>query len=181
MRARGIDYFENSRRATYIQQQYAMRNPRGFALYGKRCWGVSASDGPGPAERTVEGIRRSFYGYRSRGVPFGPDDGTIAPWSVVASLPFAPEIVLPAIRYLEVDLNMEDLVDYGFRAAFNGTFAKGTGGGPIWVSPWIFGLDEGPIVLMIENYRSGLLWNLTKKCVPLVNGLRRAGFAGAWL
>ena len=106
MRDKGIDYFENTRRATYVQQQYAIDNPLKFAGYGKDCWGITASDGPGPATIKVHGIERRFFDYVGRGVPYGPDDGTIAPWAVVASLPFAPEIVLPAIDYLvhQVDL-----------------------------------------------------------------------------
>ena len=89
VRARGLDYFENSRRATYVQRAYAIRNPHGFAGYGKDCWGFTASDGPGPATVKVDGVTRRFFDYVARGVPDGPDDGTIAPWAVVASLPFA--------------------------------------------------------------------------------------------
>ena len=100
MRAKGIDYFENSRRATYVQQQYAMDNPLKFAGYGRNCWGITASDGPGPDTIKVSGIERQFFGYLGRGVPYGPDDGTIAPWAAVSSLPFAPELVLPTIGLL---------------------------------------------------------------------------------
>ena len=84
MRAKGIDYFENSRRATYVQQQYAIDNPLKFAGYGPLCWGITASDGPGPDTIKVNGIKRQFFDYRGRGVPYGPDDGTIAPWAVVS-------------------------------------------------------------------------------------------------
>ena len=106
MRDKRIDYFENTRRATYVQQRYAIDNPLEFAGYGKDCWGITASDGPGPDTIKVNGIERRFFDYMGRGVPYGPDDGTIGPWAMVASLPFAPEIVLPAIDYLvrEVDL-----------------------------------------------------------------------------
>lgn len=79
MRARGSDYFENSRRAAYVQQQYAIDNPLDFEGYGDRCWGLTASDGPGPATRRIKGIERHFYDYLARGVPYGPDDGTLAP------------------------------------------------------------------------------------------------------
>ena len=72
MREHDSDYFENSRRATYIQREYACRNPRGCAGYTKDCWGISASDGPGPDVRTIDGHERRFYNYRARGVPFGP-------------------------------------------------------------------------------------------------------------
>ena len=101
MREHGIDYFENSRRATLVQQQYGIRNPRGYAGYGEFCWGITASDGPGEITREVDGVERRFFDYLARGVPDGPDDGTIAPWAVVASLPFAPEIVLPTIAHFD--------------------------------------------------------------------------------
>ena len=105
---RGIDYFENSRRATFVQQQYAIDNPLKFAGYGRHCWGITASDGPGPDTIKVNGIERQFFDYLGRGVPYGPDDGTIAPWAVVASLPFAPEIVLPAIDYFIHQLRLKN-------------------------------------------------------------------------
>ena len=179
MRDRGIDYFENSRRATCVHQQYAIRNLLEFAGYNELCWGLTASDGPGWTVRKVRGIERRFFDYSARGAPYGPDDGTIAPWAVVASLPFAPEIVPPTIKnFAEMDLGM--LEPYGFKATFNRTFpVEGTDRG--WVSPWHFGIDQGPIVLMIENYRTGLLWRLMQRCPYVIAGLRRAGFKNGWL
>ena len=76
--------------------------------YGEHCWGITASDGPGPDDASrSSGVERRFFGYLARGVPYGPDDGTLAPWAVVASLPFAPEIVLPALRYFSEDVDLE--------------------------------------------------------------------------
>lgn len=181
MRAHDLDYFENSRRATYVQRAYAIQNPREFAHYGKDCWGVTASDGPGPRTLRIDGIEREFYDYIARGVPHGPDDGTLAPWSVVASLPFAPEIVLPAIRYAVDMVHLEQRETYGFKASYNPTYKVEGGEWPGWVSPWNFGINQGPIVLMVENHRTGLLWELTRRCEPIVRGLRRAGFTGGWL
>ena len=179
MREHGIDYFENSRRATYVQQQYGIRNPRGFAHYGEFCWGLTASDGPGELTRVVDGVERRFFDYLDRGVPDGPDDGTIAPWAVVASLPFAPEIVLPTVADF-TRWQVGGVHRYGFKATFNPSFAvPGTPNG--WVSPWHFGISEGPIVVMIENHHSGLVWRLTRACAPIVAGLRAAGFTGGWL
>ena len=180
MRERGIDYFENSRRATLVQQQYAIRNPRRFKGYGEHCWGLTASDGPGPSRRRIDGIERRFYDYRARGIPYGPDDGTIAPWAAVASLPFAPEIVLPTIRHFR-ESYPELLGEYGFKCSFNPTFTDGAQDETGWHSKRHFGLDQGPIILMIENYRSGLLWQLMQRCPYVVTGLRRAGFTGGWL
>jgi hypothetical protein len=177
MRHKAIDYFENSRRATYIQQQYAMRNPRGFKGYGEYIWGISASDGPGPAIRRIGGKVRRFYDYKARSIPHGPDDGTLAPWAVIASLPFAPEIVLPTIKQFD-ETFPEMISEYGFKCSFNPTFSSSSKG---WISKGYYGLDQGPIVLMIENYQSGFVWQLMRHCPYFTTGLRRAGFSGGWL
>lgn len=181
VRERGIDYFENSRRATLVQREYAIRNPGGFQHYGKNCWGITASDGPGPATLSVDGVERHFYGYLARGVPFGPDDGTVSPWAVVASLPFAPEIVLPTTRYFIEEIGLKQRHIYGFEASFNATYPERTDSEFGWVSPWIFGLNQGPMVMMIENVRNEMVWNLMRRCPYVADGLRRAGFRGGWL
>ena len=180
MRSKGLDYFENSRRATYVQREYAIRNPGGFEGYGENCWGLTACNGPGPATRRVKGKTRHFFDYVARGVPEGPDDGTIAPWAVATSLPFAPEIVLPALQHFD-DLNLRVGNSYGYKTTFNATFRDKSSASGIWVSPWHLGLNHGPMVLMIENYHSEFLWRLMRKCPYLVTGLRRAGFTGGWL
>jgi hypothetical protein len=180
-RKTGVDYFENSRRATYVQRQYGIENPQGFAHYHEFGWGLTASDGPGPAVLNVDGVQRTFYDYIARGAPFGPDDGTIAPWAVVASLPFAPEIVIKTVRHAIERLKLKGHSPYGFDSSFNLTYPVATGNIPGWVSPWIFGLNQGPILLMIENFESGLIWKTINRCPYIANGLRRAGFRGAWL
>jgi hypothetical protein len=180
MRSKSIDYFENSRRAAYVQQQYAIRNPKDFSEYGEFCWGITASDGPGPARVTVNGINRNFYDYKARGVPWGPDDGTLAPWALVGSLPFAPEIVLPTLQYLN-DHFPEMTGEHGYKCSFNPTFMNQKGTKKGWISVGHYGLDQGPVVLMIENYRSGLLWRMTRKSKYFIEGLRKAGFQGSWL
>ncbi len=180
MREHGIDYFENSRRATFVQQQHGIRNPGGFAHYGELCWGITASEGPGETTCRIDGIERRFFGYLARAVPYGPDDGTIAPWAVVASLPFAPEIAVPTIADFTRWQRAGDH-PYGFKAAFNPTFPDPGGLPNGWVSPWHFGINEGPSVAMIENYKSGLVWQSMRGCRYLVAGLRAAGFTGGWL
>ena len=181
MRAHESDYFENSRRATQVQQRYAIRNPHQFAMYGEFGWGITASDGPGATKRgrRVEG--RTYYDYIARGVPTGPDDGTLAPWAVVASLPFAPEIVLPTIEhYRRLQLHRGNR--YGFQASFNASFPVDRRHPVVgWTSQYHFGINEGPTVLMIENHLSGLVWRLMRRCAPIVTGLKRAGFEGGWL
>jgi hypothetical protein len=179
MRKKSLDYFENSRRATYIQHEYCRRNPLGFKGYSDVNWGITASDGPGPATRKIKGRRQSFYGYRARGVPFGPDDGTLSPWAAVTSLPFAPEIVLPTIEQF-YKTKLDRRTPYGFVASFNPSF-RNSSPEHFWRSKFNYGLNQGPLVLMIENFRSGLIWRLMRNCRPLVKGLQRAGFSGAWL
>jgi hypothetical protein len=161
-----------------VQQRYAIANPRGFAHYSKNGWGFTASDGPGPDVRVVDGVRREFYGYRARGAPFGPDDGTISPWAVVASLPFAPGLVCETIRHATEHLAPGGKHRGGFDASYNRTFL-GKDNPQHWASPWRFGLNEGPIVLMIENYMSELMWSVFMRNPFIVAGLCRAGFRRA--
>ena len=178
MASKSINYFENSRRAIYAQQAYAMRNPKKFKGYGRFSWGITASDGPGPAVRRINGRKRRFHSYIARSFPYGPDDGTLAPWAVAASLPFAPEVVLPSLHRLNEEYP-EITNQYGFKCSYNPTFTSSNGKG--WVSKGYYGLDQGPIIMMIENYRTGLIWRLMRRCPHIVNGLRRAGFQGGWL
>ena len=177
MRGKAINYFENTRRAIYAQQAYAMSNPKKFVGYDRFTWGITATDGPGPAERRINGRRVRFFGYKARSIPFGPDDGTLAPWAVATSLPFAPEVVLPSLQRLNREYP-EMTNEYGFKCSYNPTFKSR---GKPWVSKGYFGLDQGPIVMMIENYRTGLIWRLMRRCPHIVLGLRRAGFRGGWL
>ena len=169
MREKGIDYFENSRRATYVQQSYAIENPHKFEGYGDTLPGHYGKRRTGPATLKLNGTRRKFRDYVARGVPYGPDDGTLAPWAVVTSLPFAPEIVLQAIDFCVHQAKLTAFNRYGLKAALNPTH-PGERGNPYgwWVSPWHFGLNQGPIVLMIENYRSDLLWRLMRDCPYIV-------------
>ena len=180
MRDHDSDYFENTRQATYVHQEYARRNPRQFAGYGEYSWGITASDGPGWEKRWVNGVEREFYGYHARGAPYGPDDGTLSPWVVVGSLPFAPEIVIPTIGAMaRLDLGATDR--YGFKASFNKTYTIADSPTGWWVTPYHFGIDQGPVALMIENYRTGLLWDIMRRSPYVTAGLRRAGFRGGWL
>ena len=179
-RKTGFDYFENSRRATYIQKSYGMENPFGFSHYSEFCWGLTASDGPGPAVLELDGKEKIFFDYEARGA-FGPDDGTISPWAVATSLPFAPEIVIQTLRHAIESLLLKGRTAYGFDASFNPTFPDKSNNMHGWVSPWIFGLNQGPIVLMVENFQSALIWNTIKQCPYIVKGLKRAGFRGGWL
>jgi hypothetical protein len=178
MREKNCDYFENTCRAIYVQREYALRNPHEFIGYGENCWGFTASDGPGPKMLRVDGRDRRFLGYAARGVPFGPDDGTIAPSAVLASLPFTPTSALFSIRHL-CECYPGVTRSYRMPGGFNPTLPGNDPEG--WISEDYFGLDQGMTVLMIENYRSQLIWKLMKKCPYIRKGLHNAGFRNGWL
>ena len=178
MREKGVDYFENSRQATYIQREYAMRNPHDFRDYGENSWGFSAGDGPGWQRLRIDGRDRRFFGYAARGVPYGPDDGTIAPSATLASIVFAPEMALAATRHF-CKHYPEAFSEYKLPSGFNPTYTRN--GSRCWVSEGYFGLDQGIVVLMIENYRSELIWRLLRQCPYIGTGLRNAGGRGGWL
>jgi hypothetical protein len=176
MREKNSDYFENSRRAVAVQREYAARNPHGYIGYGQNCWGVTAGDGPGN-ETLREGDRdRRFFGYTERGVPLGRDDGTIAPWGMLAALPFSPPAPLAAIRQV-LEKYPDICADWRMSSAFNLSCIDRGG----WISEGHYGLDQGIVVMMIENYRSGMIWKLMRSCPYISNGLRGAGFSGGWL
>lgn len=174
----GFDWFENSRRATIAQHLYAIHNPRGFKGYNALTWGNTASDGPGGPDRVIDGVLRKFLWYSERGCPDGTDDGTIAPTAAVSSLPFAPGIVLKTLRHW-LKTKPEIFGKHGFADAFNPTFGGETASG--WVDPETISIDQGPILLMIENYLSGFLWKTMKSDPYLRAGLKKAGFRGGWL
>jgi hypothetical protein len=187
MAAHDLDYFENSRRATYAQRAYAVANPDGWTGYGADVWGLTASDGPGDMTVAIGGKPRTIRGYSARGMASN-DDGTLAPTAMVSSLPFAPEIVMPGIRELLRRYGAQIYREYGFIDAFNPSFpatARPTTGtvvpGAGWVDVDYLGIDQGPIIGMIENHRSALIWNTLRKSAYLRRGLERAGFTGGWL
>lgn len=155
MRQRGIDYFENSRRATLAARAYCIANPRRWAGYGENVWGITACDGPN--------------GYAARGAPPAQnDDGTIAPTAAGGSMPFTPKESLAALRYLYDNYRDKIWMKYGFRDAFNLT--------QNWWGTDVIGIDEGPIVIMIENYRTGSVWKRFMQNPDIQRGLQAAGF-----
>jgi hypothetical protein len=178
MREKDSDYFENTRRASLMQREYARRNPHDFVGYDEDCWGVSACKGYGFVQLEIGGRRRSLLGYSARGAPFGPDDGTLTPTASLASLPFTPKESLRALRRF-CERYPEIFRDGRLTSGFNPTIP---GEGPAgWVYDGSLGLDQGLVVMMIENYRSGFVWRLMKKCPYVAEGLRRVGFEGGWL
>jgi hypothetical protein len=178
MREKASDYAVNTRRATLMQVEYARRNPHGYVGYGETCWGFSASRGPGYRNLEIDGRPRRFLDYAARGVPFGPDDGTIAPCEMLASIPFTPEACVASLRHI-LGIYPEVLQEGRLASGFNPTLpGPGRAG---WVSQGHLGLDQGILVLMIENYRSGMVWDTMRRCPYVVEGLSRAGFSGGWL
>ena len=190
MRAKGSDYFENSRRATYAQQAYAIANPLGWRDYGSLIFGVTACDGPGGVTAIYNGEARIFRGYAGRGMGGKAtyDDGTIAPTGAIASIAFAPEIALPALSAMKTRYGTNLYSTYGFVDAFNPSFtfsvpvpAGYVVPGAGWFDTDYLGIDQGPIIAMIENYRSDLIWRVMRGNAYIRSGLVRAGFTGGWL
>ncbi len=190
MREKGIDYFENSRRATYAQREYAKANPAEYRGYGENMWGLTACDGPLDVTLQIESRSRRFQTYSARGVALGEirDDGTIAPTAAVSAIAFTPEIAVPAMEEMHRRFGDRLYTKYGFLDSFNETLNIDT---PVqmgkvipglgWFDNDHLGIDQGPIVCMIENHRTGLVWNVMKKNPHVVRGLKRAGFSGGWL
>lgn len=190
MRSRGFDYFENSRRATYAQKTYATENPMRWKGYDSSVWGLTACDGPANIQFTYEGERRQFRAYSARGIDLQSafDDGTLAPSAAAGSLPFAPEIALPALLEMRKRHGERIYSTYGFLGSFNPSFdydvplqhgRRYPGFG--WVAGDYLGIDQGVILLMLENYRSGFIWRVMRTNPHIRRGLERAGFTGGWL
>ncbi|MBI3579216.1 MAG: Tat pathway signal protein [Ignavibacteriales bacterium] len=182
MREKGIDYFENTRRAAYVHRTYATKNPHRLLDYSDSIWGLTACDGPKDTTFVVAGRERKFRSYSARGTGAEEevDDGTIAPTGAAACIPFAPEIAIPAVKAMRNKYGENLWTKYGFVDAFNPTYIT-----PLTPQGWFdkdyLGIDQGPIALMIENYRNGFVWEVMKKNPYIVRGLKRAGFTGGWL
>ncbi len=184
MQEKGIDYFENSRRATLANRAYCIENPKHFKGYGPDQWGLTACDGPAGLDTTWNNNSIRFMTYSARGASaMGlTDDGTIAPTAAGGSVPFAPDECLAALKYMW-ESNYDDLIgEYGFKDAFNLSFTfteetKNKG----WFDHDYLGIDQGPILIQIENYENEFVWNLMKKSPYIINGLKKAGFKGGWL
>jgi len=190
MRARGIDYFENSRRATLAQRAYAIANPGGFAGYDSLSWGLTACDGPLDRTLRIGGRERTFRTYAARGACFTEviDDGTIAPTAAGGSVAFAPEVCVPALQAMAERHGGSLYGRYGFVDSFNPTLSDPVAvqhgrivAGQGWYDTDVLAIDQGPILAMIENLRSGLVWRVMRRDASIRRGLERAGFRGGWL
>lgn len=171
MTFRGSTYFENSRRATLAQVAYARNednlwkftgNPVYNKGYSDSLWGFTASDDPS--------------GYVAHGAPNGIDNGTITPTAAISSLPFAPDSVWPCIRNMWTHRNSVHegrlyplYSTYGFTDAFNPVKTP-------WFASDVLGIDQGPIVMMIENWRNDMVWARFMGNADVQRGLQLAGF-----
>jgi hypothetical protein len=147
------NYFENNRAISRIHQAYCKENAAGHKGYGEDCWGLTSSDGPD--------------GYRAH-APGRRDTGTIAPTAALSAMPYVPEASLAALRHFYYDLGKELWGPFGFRDAFNPE--RG------WVARSYLAIDQGPIVVMIENARTGLCWRLFMANPEIAPGLERMGW-----
>jgi hypothetical protein len=170
MMEKGIDYFENSRRATYVNREYSIVNPNKWIGYDSLTWGLSACDGPGSKYNYDD---KMFFDYGARGSSgldsTELDDGTITPTAAGGSIPFAPEICIPTLLNMYKKYGSKGLWGkYGFYDSFNPTLN--------WINKDYLGLDQGPIVIMIENYLNGFVWKYFMNDPIIINGLNNLGF-----
>jgi hypothetical protein len=153
-RDRYTNYFENNRRIAQINRAYCMDNPLGRGGYGPDAWGLTASDGP--------------TGYVAHEPVPRQDTGTLTPTGALASFPYTPEAALAALKHFYRAWGASLWGEYGFRDAIN--LDAG------WVSPIFMGLNQAPIVVMIENHRTGLVWNAFMANAEIGRALERIGF-----
>jgi predicted esterase len=188
MREMGLDYFENSRRATMANRAYCMSKENTQAGFHSLSWGLTACDGPADDLRNLPEQDRTqtdliFHGYSARGAAsdYINDDGTIAPTAAGGSIPFAPKESIAALKYMW-ETHYDSLInEYGFKDAFNlnATFNGHRPEG--WFATDMLGIDQGALLLMLANFKDGIIWNQFKKNPYIIRGLLRAGFAGGWL
>ena len=152
LKDRYADYWVQNYNHTLINYKYCVSNPSHFKGYGEDCWGLTASD--------------TYNGYNAH----SPDNdfGTISPTAALSSFPYTPEYSMKALKHFYYDLGDKIWGEYGFADAFNES--------KNWYAKSYLAIDEGPIVVMIENYRTGLLWNLFMSCPEIQSGLKQLGF-----
>lgn len=154
IRDKFTDYFQNNRNIALINRAYCIRNPGHYKGYGPNCWGLTASDGP--------------IGYTAHAPNAEDDDGTITPTGALASFPYTPEASMEALKHFYRDLGGELWGAFGFRDAFNESLD--------WMARIYMGLNQAPIAVMIENYRTGLVWKMFMSNPEIHPMLEKIGF-----
>ena len=157
LRDQYADYWQQNVAHVLINREHCIRNPHGFKGYGPDCWGLTASD--------------DHLGYHGHAPTL--DLGVISPTAALASFPYAPEHCMRALRHFYRHLGEQIWGEYGFVDAFSETHD--------WYASSYLAIDQGPIVGMIENFRTGLLWNLFMSCPEIQAGLRRLDFTSPHL
>jgi hypothetical protein len=152
LKDRYADYWEQNRNHTLINREHCVRNPNGFKGYGSNSWGLTASD--------------TYNGYSAHSPT--EDNGTISPTAALSAFPYTPEYSMQALKHFYFDLGDKIWSEYGFVDAFNET--------QNWYAKSHLAIDQGPIVVMMENYRSGLFWKLFMQIPDIQDGLKKLGF-----
>lgn len=153
----GNDYWLQCRNHTLINRAYCIDNPKKYKGYSETCWGLTAGD--------------SFKGYVAH-CPVDADFGVIQPTAALSSMPFTPKESMAALRYFYEELGDKIWRDYGFVDGFSLHHN--------WFARSHIAIDQGPIVVMIENYRSGLLWKLFMQNPDVQKGLSSLGFSSPY-
>ena len=159
LKDRYADYGEHNRNHTLINYKWCVENPNGFNGYGPKSWGLTAS--------------YSVKGYAGHAPGDKRDLGVISPTAALSSMPYTPKYSLAAMKYWYTEKGDKLFGKYGFYDAFSETAN--------WYPNHYLAIDQGPIVVMMENYRSGLLWKLFMSCPEIQNGLRKLGFESPYL
>ena len=155
--AQGIDYFQQGKNHTLINRAYCIENPHHFKGYGENCWGLTAGD--------------SYPGYLAHSPE--NDRGVIQPTAAISSMPYTPKESMAAMRYFYYGLGKNTWGPYGFTDGFSLEHN--------WYSNTHLAIDQGPIVVMLENYRSGLIWKLFMKIPEIQSGLKKLGFDSPYI
>jgi len=157
LKDRYADYWMQNRNHTLINRAYCISNPKNFKGYGENCWGLTASD--------------NHEGYNAH----SPDNdlGVITPTAALSAFPYTPEYSMQALRHFYYNLGDKIWSEYGFVDAFNES--------ENWYAKSHLAIDQGPIIVMIENYRSGLIWDLFMSCPEILHGLKKLGFTSPYL
>lgn len=157
LKDRYADYWEQNRNHTLINREHCVRNPKNYKGYGADCWGLTASD--------------TYNGYAAHSPT--EDMGTISPTAALSAFPYTPEYSMQALKHFYYKLGDKIWSEYGFVDAFNET--------KNWYAQSHLAIDQGPIIVMIENYRTGLLWNLFMSCEEVKMGLKKLNFDTPYL